>query len=272
MSLAISDGKHLYERATKQQQPCFPLWHMNDRLAFFAGPLGHNASHKHSVSVYVIGIEGSFALRIGDSDWQTCRTAVIPAGTAYEFDVGGNPIAVMYVEPATIHVNAMTKLVRNTREVGGALVGTGGELSLVRELWEDHSSADWAEFALDDLVQFTGRRAPETMDHRVARIVEKMYRNYADLWSVEQVAQTAELSASRFQHLFTQSVGVPFRRFRAWCRMRVAIGKILEGSNFTSAAHAAGFADQPHFAHDFRRTFGAPASRGLLEVRQRSRP
>jgi methylphosphotriester-DNA--protein-cysteine methyltransferase len=45
----------------------------------------------------------------------------------------------------------------------------------------------------------------------------------------------------RFQHLFTQEVGVPFRRYRAWNRMRMAISEIVKGSNFTTAAHAAGF-------------------------------
>jgi AraC-like DNA-binding protein len=50
--------------------------------------------------------------------------------------------------------------------------------------------------------------------------------------------------------------------------MRAAIGDIINGSNFTTAAHAAGFADQVHFAREFRRTFGAPASRGLSRVRR----
>jgi AraC-like DNA-binding protein len=67
--------------------------------------------------------------------------------------------------------------------------------------------------------------------------------------------------------VFAEHVGVPFRRYRAWHRLRAAIREIVEGSNFTTAAHAAGFADQAHFAHDFRRTFGAPASRSLGRVR-----
>ncbi|WP_245425620.1 hypothetical protein [Phyllobacterium brassicacearum] len=35
-------------------------------------------------------------------------------------------------------------------------------------------------------------------------------------------------------------MGVPFRRYRAWNRMRAAISEIVNGSNFTTAAHAAG--------------------------------
>ncbi|TXM93608.1 helix-turn-helix transcriptional regulator, partial [Methylobacterium sp. WL122] len=86
--------------------------------------------------------------------------------------------------------------------------------------------------------------------------------------SVGALAASVGLSASRFQHLFTDAVGVPFRRYRGWLRMRRAIGAVIDGNNFTGAAHAAGFADQAHFAHDFRRTFGAPASLSLRDIRR----
>ncbi|WP_244500390.1 helix-turn-helix domain-containing protein [Methyloceanibacter methanicus] len=64
-------------------------------------------------------------------------------------------------------------------------------------------------------------------------------------------------------------MGVPFRRYRAWCRMRAAIAAVLDGCNLTDAAHAAGFADQPHFSRDFRRFFGAPPHHGLADARRR---
>ena len=56
---------------------------------------------------------------------------------------------------------------------------------------------------------------------------------------------------------------MPFRRYRAWQRLRAAIREVAGGSSLTAAAHAAGFADQAHFTRSFRRTFGAPPSRGL---------
>ena len=88
--------------------------------------------------------------------------------------------------------------------------------------------------------------------------------------SLSQAAQASGLSPSRLHHLFTAEVGVPFRRYRAWTRMRRAIEAVVAGANFTAAAYEAGFADQPHFAHDFRRTFGAPASRSLTGVRRQA--
>ena len=48
---------------------------------------------------YLAGLYGTFRLRIADSPWLSCRSAVIRAGTPYEFDVGGDPLGVFYLEP-----------------------------------------------------------------------------------------------------------------------------------------------------------------------------
>lgn len=266
-SLSMTDDRRLYERATADPGELDALWHVEEGRTFFAGPLDYNASHQHGAPVYLAGLYGSFGLRIEGGKWLSCRTAVIPAGVLHELDLGGNPLAVFYIEPDLAGVDALTPLVHNTREVDGALVGSTGEVALLRTLYEDPTSTRWAGSALTDLLGFAKRRAARQIDPRVARVVESMYARSDDLTPVAQRAGSAGLSASRFQHLFTQEVGVPFRRYRAWHRMRAAIREIVKGSNFTTAAHAAGFADQAHFAHDFRRTFGAPASRSLSRVR-----
>ncbi len=264
--------KYLYERATVESGVPAPFWHIDGGYAVFAGPLDYNAGHRHSVPVYIAGLYEPFRLRVRGEDWLTCRTAVIPAGTSYELDAGGNPLAVLYLEPSEAGVDALTPLVRDTREVAGVLIGTAGEISLPRELYEDRSSLAWSRTALDDLMNFSKARAAKTLDPRVSRAVASMRHRYDDLrrdglMSAAEAAHSVHLSASRFQHLFTLEIGVPFRRYRAWRRLRAAIREIVAGSSFTVAAHAAGFADQAHFAHNFRRTFGAPASGGLRKAR-----
>ena len=144
----------LYERAASSAPELRPLWHMGDGKAIFAGPLEHNANHAHNVTVYVAGLHGKFGMRIRGGDWHSCRTAVIPAGVPYEFDVGGNPISVFYVEPAVADAKALVPLVRNAFEENGAVIGTGGETALMREFYEDETSAGWAGPALDDLLAF----------------------------------------------------------------------------------------------------------------------
>lgn len=257
----------MYKRAAADRVSLRPLWHVGEGRTLFAGPLHHNGDHRHAVPVYLAGLYGPFELRIAGGDWLTCRTAVIPAGVLYEHYVHGDPIAVFYIEPSVDDANALIPLTRNTSEVRGALVGKTGEFTLLRELWEDSASLRWTEQALDDLLAFSRRRAARRLDDRISNAVGILHRRASSLTPVAELAGAAGLSASRFQHLFTREVSVPYRRYRAWMRMRAAIREIAKGCNFTSAAHAAGFADQAHFNHDFRRTFGAPPSVSLLDVR-----
>jgi AraC-like DNA-binding protein len=257
----------LYERAAGGPGELDALWHVEEGRTFFAGPLDYNASHQHGAPVYLAGLYGSFGLRVEGGSWLCCRTAVIPAGVRHELNLGGNPLAVFYIEPDVAGPDAFTPLVRNTREVHGTLVGTGGEVSLLRTLYEDRAATRWAGAALADLIGFGRRRALRRIDPRVSGAVARLYRRDDDLVPVARIADSVGLSASRFQRVFTREVGVPFRRYRAWQRMRAAIREIVSGNSFTRAAHAAGFSDQAHFAHDFRRTFGAPASRSLAKVR-----
>jgi AraC-like DNA-binding protein len=233
----------------------------------FVGPLRHNAPHAHSVPVFLAGVYEPFRIRVANGAWTHCRTAVVPAGLSYEFDVAGAPLSVLYLEPTEAGAQALAPLAAGTREESGALIGAGGELSLIRELYEGTGGAEWIAPALDSLLQFSKPKARRTLDPRIARAIADLSCGPEDALAVRDAGRRVGLSASRFQHLFAREVGVPFRRYRIWRRLRGAIAEIVAGSSFTEAAHAAGFADQAHFAHAFRRTFGAPASPSLRKVR-----
>ena len=244
-----------------------PLWHVDGAHTFFAGPLTYNASHRHGAPVYLAGLYGGYRIRFDGTAWITCRTAFVPAGLAHELDCGGEPLAVLYLEPeASPH--ALTTLVRGGDPIAGALVAAQGEIIPLRTLYEDRGACAWTGAALTDLAGYSLRRVGSEMDARIARLVSRLREHGEGAMSAESLARSVGLSSSRLQHLFTENVGVPFRRYRAWVRMRRAIAAVVAGANFTGAAHASGFADQAHFANDFRRTFGAPASRSLLRIRR----
>jgi AraC-like DNA-binding protein len=255
----------LNERAVSDPSELKPLWYLDRSRALFAGPLGRNARHRHSTPVFLAGLYGKFALRIEGCAWRACRTAAIPAGVAYEFDMAGEPLAVLYAE-ASAGADRLSRLVHQAEDMRGARVGNDGEIAVLRSIYEDSDSLSWLPRGLDDLLGFAGR-GTRPLDSRMARVVETLHESYGDLHRVGVVAHAVGLSPSRFQHVFTRELGVPFRRYRAWCRMRAAIGAVLNGGNLTAAAHEAGFADQAHFARDFRRTFGAPATPSLAKVR-----
>ncbi len=264
----MTTKNRLYKRAAPQS--CVPryIWHVGEGLAFFAGPLGRNALHSHSTAVFLAGLHGKFRLRIEAGDWQSCRSAVIPAGVSYEFDLSNNPLSVLYLEPNIAGVDALVPLARDTREINHTLVGDNGEVSLLRDLYEGNANEESICEALQDLVGFSKRQARKEIDGRVIRIVEALQTNFLNPAPATELARSVGLSDSRLQHLFTREVGVPLRRYRTWNRLRAAIREIAQGNTYTNAAHAAGFYDQSHFAREFRRTFGAPASRGLTRRRK----
>jgi AraC-like DNA-binding protein len=257
----------LYDRAAKTVSPLQPLWHVDGDRSLFIGPLGYNAPHRHSIPVYLAGLHEKFRLRLAGTRWISCRTAVVPAGLAYELDVGGNPLAVLYLEPSVGRAETLASLVRDTSEVEGALVGMSGEITPLRDLFERRAGAREASNTLDDLLSFCAPRSRRGLDPRISRGVTHLQSCYDDRLPVAEVARRVGLSASRFQHLFAEEIGVPFRRYRSWHRLRAAIREVAKGANFTAAAHAAGFSDQAHFSNEFRRTFGAPPSASLRMAR-----
>jgi AraC-like DNA-binding protein len=245
------------------------LWQAPDGLMLFAGPLGRHARHCHGAPTFLAGLYGSFRLRCYDGEWRTVRTAVLPAGTPHELDAGGQPLAVFNVEPGLGDVKALMLLVRHGDQVDGALVGAAGEISFMRDLYERRSAgqgapSDMGQSALEDLVASSRRRAKaEPIDPRIRSVVEDISQHCDDLAPAVRVAARLGLSSSRFQHLFTQQVGVPYRSYRRWARLRGAIREIVQGANLTTAAHAAGFSDSSHLAHEFRRITGASPTQVL---------
>lgn len=256
----------LYQPATSIQA-FDALWDIREGRTFFCGPLYRCEGHQHGAPVFLAGLYGKFRLRMDGGDWLYCRSAMIPAGVVHELEVGGEPIAVLYIEPSVAGANAFKPLLGSCRELNGGLVGNRGEFALMRELYENRYRSDWTADALRDLLDYAIRRSPQpAIDRRLQKIVERLHSDDSEPMPLRLLAAQVGLSESRFQHLFCQQIGVPFRRYRAWSRMRHALTRIISGDNFTTAAHAAGFSDSPHFSHDFRKTFGAAPSVSLRHL------
>jgi len=73
---------------------------------------------------------------------------------------------------------------------------------------------------------------------------------------VALLAEEVGLSVSRLTHVFSAEIGVALRSYVRWMRLVNAIEHLARGRTITEAAHAAGFADGPHFARTFRDMFG----------------
>ncbi len=260
----MAEHQCLYERAAAA--PCAPLLHVGAGHMIASGQADHLSSHQGGVPVYLVGLYGKFLLRMAAGRWQSCRTAIVPPGRLHELKFHDEPFVAFYIEPCTGGLETLKPLMRGARDSDGAWIGSGGEISLMRALYEDRSNRQDAGAILDDLVGFAQKQAVRTLDPRVALVAESLREGSDDdLTPVACKAAAAGLSSSRFQHLFSQHIGVPYRRYRAWSRLRAALREIQNHSNFTVAAHAAGYSDSAHFSHDFRRTFGTTGA-GLRKL------
>lgn len=259
----MRDRPRLNERAVAAERR-LPLLHVGEGCTFWVGANGYLATHQGGAPVCLVGLYGKFRLRMRGGAWVRSEAAIVRPGAWHELDFGGEPFAALYLEPNLGKRDMLSPLLRNIRAAGDAQIGTAPEVSLLRALYEDRGGQRWAAPALDDLLSYSQRRSgANPADRRISRIITYLHANCDDQTPVADLARAVGLSSSRFQHLFTAEIGVPFRRYRAWSRLRAAWREIAKGSNFTTAAHGAGFANSAHFAREFRRTFGSVASNGL---------
>ena len=98
------------------------------------------------------------------------------------------------------------------------------------------------------------------VDPLVTAAVERIRKTSGSL-RIDRLARHAGLSQSALERRFRREVGTSPKKFAALVRLRHVVRLRHAGASLTQIAHAAGYADQPHFIKDFRRFTGqAPES------------
>jgi AraC-like DNA-binding protein len=117
----------------------------------------------------------------------------------------------------------------------------------------------------------SGREVPK-LDPRV-RFALKVLRDELGSGrkcSLQQLADGAGLSPSRFMHVFTESVGVPLRPYILWLCLQQACSELMNDATVAEAAYRSSFADAAHLTRTFRRMLGITPGR-LVERRLATR-
>jgi AraC-like DNA-binding protein len=97
-------------------------------------------------------------------------------------------------------------------------------------------------------------------DERILRAVAHIRAHLDAPLTLDDVADVACLSPSRFRHLFVEQTGVGLRPYVLWRRFLRVWELLTEGASLSTAAHAAGFADAAHLSRTSRSMFGFPPS------------
>ncbi len=91
---------------------------------------------------------------------------------------------------------------------------------------------------------------------RVARVVERLQRDYAEPLQIGALAREAGLSIAQLERHVTQLYRVTPRQLLARARLDAALALLAGDASIAGIAHACGYTDHSAFARQFRRSTG----------------
>jgi AraC-like DNA-binding protein len=247
----------LSETGCRRASP--PLILMCGARALYLGPAVGMPAHRNAVAVLAVALEQPLRIAHDARDrslgFERCRTALIEPNRLHLIDNAGAPCAFLYLDSLSRDLQSLRRACK--RHSSGVHFDLEGELRLIHALARmEHDAGSWATMAAA-LPALASRQA---CDARIEAAVRSVLGNPSAPGGATALARELGLSASRFLHLFSQTTGLPFRRFRLWARMRAALVCALRGAPLTAAAHEAGFSSSAHFSTSFKVMFGMTPS------------
>jgi len=230
-----------------------PSWRgelvVGDLWASWRGAAGDAAPHRHLAAQAVIAPMGACVV---DGEGQRHGATVILIDPLVRHAL--LPIVeaqILFVEQGAIGAPAVAPLLESIRAARDTIAIIGPPEAGFWRAWLDGEarSSPWPPPGSERLADLIDRLAP------------------LGLLRLETAASAFGLSSSRFRHRFSESFGLPFRRYVLWRRLRLAAVAMMQGADATDAAHAAGFADQSHYARTLRAMFGVTAGQALSKPR-----
>jgi AraC-like DNA-binding protein len=210
--------------------------------AAFIGPALDLGPHANAVATLAVGISEPFRLSVGRDGDRAETIALIAPGVRHHLRAEGT-MAFVYLDALSDEHESL-----RGRDLDGARAGLLEYLDLA------------APPSIAGMLAAIGIPPRSNLDVRVSEVAALLSTDPDRFALVREAAAHVGLSDSHFQRLFRAGVGVPYRRFRVWCRMVLAVTAVASGRSLTEAAHEAGFASSAHLSSSFREMFGLAPS------------
>jgi AraC-like DNA-binding protein len=244
--------------STTEVPPKLFVW--GARTLFLGRALGLSA-HRNAVAVLCAGVDAPFEIardpKSPEAGYVACRTALIPANTLHHLQCRETLMALLYVDARSDDYRRLAASADFTQRRFG--MRPAGETEYLGVLAALRNGKPWRD-ARSGLATALGLGAPAEADVRITEALRRLREHPDRPHALDEVARSANLSPSRFLHLFKTATGVPFRRYKLWVRMGAAVREMTAGRSLTEAALAAGFASSSHFSAAFREMFGSSPS------------
>jgi AraC family transcriptional regulator len=239
-----------------------PRWYLWDGGFLAVGrSTGIVPPHAHHAVQLMFGVDGELRVADASGEWRSCRGAIVRPDVVHSFAGDGVRGAMLFVDPeCTDGLWLRASLAADITVVPEArLHGCLHELrTFVERPLEALDVGELIRHCVRALC--VGAPPSRRLDPRVAGVLAAIRASDDLRIPLEDAAATVFLSAGRFAHLFTEHVGLPFRRYMLWRKLNRAMLAIGRGLNLTRAAHSAGFADAAHLTRTFNQMFGIPPS------------
>ncbi|HEX2188164.1 MAG TPA: AraC family transcriptional regulator [Longimicrobiaceae bacterium] len=217
--------------------------------------------HSHHAIQIVVGLDGVVGLQGPDGDWVRERGIMVAADVPHQFTPAGSLLGMIFVDPETREGHWLQRAFREP-----VMVLSEAKLERVvpalGALWEEPVDAPETARLIHSVVRelCVGPPPVYALDPRVLRALEVIRQMDTSRISLDDVARAVFLSPSRFAHLFSGEVGLPFRRYVLWRRLTRAMLAVGRGHTLSAAAHLCGFSDSAHLTRACVQMFGMPPS------------
>lgn len=222
----------------------------HDGLVAFSGNGGSAVGHAHHAIQAAVTFDHPMRVTI-DGHSEDTMAVVIPSDVPHSLRAEGR-IAMLWVDPHSRVGRTLGS--ERFREFAHAWATS----------WDGKpptSAADLIEEVESLVAAGTGQPAHvDPPSEHVAGALEFLESHVGDRPSLAEVAARVMISPSRLTHLFTREVGIPFRRYVLWMRLKRALECANAGFDLTVAAAEAGFSDSAHLSRVFKKNFGLPPS------------
>lgn len=221
--------------------------------ATYLGELGATTSHQHGALVLLIGLSGRIRLNFQGGPSLDCYSALIDAEVAHSLDPQGERIATIYSEVNSPDTLLLRSLYLQSQPYAFDIIQPS--IFLYR------SEQKILNFDLMAMLGLNRLDSLQSIDSRVLRCIELLNTPASFPAGQIAIAEQVQLSTSRLNHLFKQSTGVSYRRYRLWSQLAFFMRNVKGTNNLTESALNSGFFDASHLSNSYRKLFGiSPAA------------
>lgn len=216
---------------------------LSEDFILHQGSLPDTGVHAHGALILLVAGGQPLRVQLGRGIGYSCTSTLIDAGVHHRLISGGDPFVSLHIEVTSPLARYLRRHCLDGRPTVTDVLPADARR---RVLTGTAEASDFSAF-----FPFSEGEAPQ-LDRRIARSLG-LVAGHASLASV---ASLARLSESRFSHLFTSQMGVPFRRYRSWLQARTFVRTMPRNRTLTAHALEAGFYDSSHLSNSFRKLIG----------------